>query len=181
MKLADVWCVELSVEVKCTGCGELVAVNGPRPVARCPGCDVETILEGPQRWREVLSFESPAGDVFKVGAMQKEGATQAGGRGAVKLSSTRAWPKCTCGRRFEATKLAGTIFNGGLSIACPTCTVEVRVDRPPLSFRKAFPAALALVGAEIVPDVPDVTTLKPKTKPPTARTPWWALFDRSKA
>ncbi len=181
MKLADVWCVELSVEVKCAGCGELIAVNGPRRVARCASCEAETVLEGPLRWPEVLSFEAPLGTVFKVGATQKEGATQAGGRGPVKLSSTRAWPKCTCGRRFEATKLAGTIFNGGVSIACPTCTVEVRVDRPPLAFRTAFPAALALVGADIIPDVPNPNTPKPKVKPPTARTPWWALFDRSKA
>ena len=171
MKMADLGCVELRVGLTCDGCGEIIAVNGPRRVARCGCCQKTMALEGALRWQELLSTQSPATDVFKRALTQKDGAVDEGTRDPVKLTVTRAWPKCACGRRFEATKLAGIIAGGGVSIACPTCAAELRVDRPPVSFRTAFPAVVALIGAEVIPDTPPTNptaVAKSRAKVPAA-------------
>jgi Zn finger protein HypA/HybF involved in hydrogenase expression len=165
MKLTDLGSVELQVGLICDGCGELVPINGPRLVATCPGCQTAKSLDGALRWQDLLDVQTPSIDVFKFATTQKEGAVQEGTRASVKLTSTRAWPKCACGRRFEATKLAGALAGGVATIACPSCRVEMNVDRPPPYFRTAFPAVLALIAAEILAEGPSRDAPKKRAKP----------------
>jgi hypothetical protein len=180
MKMADLMCVEITLGIACSGCKELVPVNGPREVARCAACDAETPLAGALRWQELLTVRSPPVDVFKALAPQKDGATDTGGRPAVQLSATRAWPKCPCGRRFEGVKLAGAFAGSRQAVACPACSKDITVLRPPASFRAGAPSVVAVVGADIVPDGPQKPHL-PKPAAAKERRAWWAMFDRSLA
>jgi hypothetical protein len=175
MKMADLMCVELNLLVTCGKCKASVPVNGPREVSRCAECDADTPLTGPLRWRELLAVRTPAVDVFKVLGPVKDGTVEKG----THLTATRRWPKCPCGRQFEGVKLAGAFAALREEIACPTCAKEIKILRPPASFRADAPSVVAVVSADIVPDGPPKPHL-PRQAAGKDRGPWWAMFDRSK-
>ncbi len=172
MKMADLMCVELKPAVACSKCKASTPINGPREVSRCAACDTDT----PVRWPELLKVRTPAVDVFKVMAPQKDGVVETG----EQLTATRGWPVCSCGRKFEGVKLAGAFANQSTSIACPKCAKELSILRPPATFRAAAKSVVAVVGAEIIPDGPPKPHL-PRQPAGTDRGPWWAMFDRSLA
>jgi hypothetical protein len=180
MKMADLMCVELSLQVTCSKCNANVPVNGPREVSRCAACDADTPLAGPLQWRELLAVRSPPVDVFKALAPAKDGTIEKGAHDGVTLTATRGWPQCSCGRRFESVKLAGAFAALRESVACPKCAKELTILRPPASFRAGAPSVVAVVGADIVPDGPPKPHL-PRQAAGKDRGPWWAMFDRSLA
>jgi hypothetical protein len=180
MKMADLMCVELNLQVTCHQCKASVPINGPREKARCAACDADTALAGPLAWHSLFTVRTPPVDVFKALAPAKDGTVEKGEHDGVTLTATRGWPKCACGRKYEGVKLAGAFAALRETLACPTCAKEITILRPPASFRAGAPSVTAVVGAIIVPDGP------PKPQHPRQAAgkelgPWWAMFDRSLA
>lgn len=176
MKMNDLMCAGLDLAITCAKCGASVPINGPREVARCAACDGDT----PVSWPSLLQVRSPGVDVFKVLAPQKDGTVETGDHDGIKLTATRGWPVCTCGRPFEGVKLAGAFAALRESNACPKCNKELTIQRPPASFRKAAPSVVAVVGADVVADGPPKPHL-PRQAAGKAKGPWWAMFDRTLA
>ncbi len=169
--MADLMCVELKLKVACASCKADVHVNGPREVVRCPECDADT----PIKWADLFLVREPPVDVFKVLGPAKDGTVETG----KYLTATRRWPTCSCGRKFESVKLAGAFAGFREEDACPKCNKQIKILRPPASFRAGAPSVTAVIGAEIVIDGPPKPHL-PRQNAGTDRGPWWAMFDRTK-
>ena len=143
----------------------MIPVNGPHATVKCPGCQHETQLESDFSWRQLLNLKSPAVDIFTFSTTkQPHDATVQGKWDKVDLASTRSFPKCACGRRFDATELDDALIAEKKEVACWACSLPMALEMPPEHLLAEFRAVRTLLG----------------TSPSTESTStWWIVFDRT--